>query len=250
MVAVPSFLLSWVLTNPPSSRFASHVEFAFYSSPTRAWEFAVGSLLALWRVDYLRLRSSRLARLCTGFVGASGALLVFFAAVLYSNETVFPGPSALVPVVGTCCLIYAGGEHHGIWGRLLANRVLVSLGNVSYSWYLWHWPFIVFGRALFPGTTWVAVPSAILSLGPAWFSLKMIENPIRFAVAPTKRNPLFTHTEELRMLGEDDVPALGAQRFTQFLYPGVVLSAGERVRAHDLNCRQDIGQAATVAKVW
>lgn len=187
MVAVPSFLLSWVLTNPPSSRFASHVEFAFYSSPTRAWEFAVGSLLALWRVDYLRLRSSRLARLCTGFVGASGALLVFFAAVLYSNETVFPGPSALVPVVGTCCLIYAGGEHHGIWGRLLANRVLVSLGNVSYSWYLWHWPFIVFGRALFPGTTWVAVPSAILSLGPAWFSLKMIENPIRFAVAPTKR---------------------------------------------------------------
>jgi hypothetical protein len=55
----------------------------------------------------------------------------------------------------------------------------VWIGNLSYSWYLWHWPLIVFAGALWPGMRGVAVVAAVLSLVPAWLSYRFVENPIR-----------------------------------------------------------------------
>ncbi len=185
-VAIGSFLLSWLFVSGKAN-FASKqrlVDLAFYSSPTRAWEFALGALLALWSVDLARLRKSRVMSRALTSGGFLGVALVVFASVSFSGKTIFPGPAAAVPVLGTCCLIFAGGEETGFWGRLLGGRLLVSLGDISYGWYLWHWPFIVFGRALFPGSAWIGVGAAVLSLVPAWISLKFIENPIRFAPSP------------------------------------------------------------------
>ena len=64
--------------------------------------------------------------------------------------------------------------------RLLGARPLVWIGDLSYSWYLWHWPLIVFAVALWPGAGWPAPTLAALSLVPAWLSYQFVENPIRF----------------------------------------------------------------------
>src|SRR5262249_45395023 len=53
------------------------------------------------------------------------------------------------------------------------------IGDRSYSWYLWHWPFIVGARALWPGAGWAAPTAAALSLVPAWASYRFVENPFR-----------------------------------------------------------------------
>ena len=59
------------------------------------------------------------------------------------------------------------------------TRPAVWLGNLSYSWYLWHWPLIVFAGALWPDSSGVLVPAAAVSLVPAWLSYRFVESPIR-----------------------------------------------------------------------
>src|SRR6185437_12761387 len=64
--------------------------------------------------------------------------------------------------------------------RLLSWRPLQWIGGISYSWYLWHWPILLLGRAV----TGSDAPSyragwVLLSLALAWLSCRFIESPIR-----------------------------------------------------------------------
>ena len=57
----------------------------------------------------------------------------------------FPGWVALAPAGGTLAVLHAGARAPlGGVGRVLGAAPLKFLGVRSYSWYLWHWPFVVF----------------------------------------------------------------------------------------------------------
>jgi hypothetical protein len=92
----------------------------------------------------------------------------------------FPGLLAAVPVTATVCILLAGStrESPSRIMRLLSTRPAVLLGDLSYSWYLWHWPAIVFAQAVAPGVTWITVTAALGSLGPAALSYRLVERPI------------------------------------------------------------------------
>jgi hypothetical protein len=66
-----------------------------------------------------------------------------------------------------------------------------AIGRVSYSWYLWHWPVLLLAPAILDhplglvGRLTAAAISAVLAVG----TLRLIENPIRFA-APLRRSAL------------------------------------------------------------
>jgi peptidoglycan/LPS O-acetylase OafA/YrhL len=172
-----SFWMSVAMTGQgPFWRIASPGSFAFYSAPTRAWEFGVGAIVAMIGVG--RLLSGSAAR---HLASASGWLLIGWAALTYGPATRFPGLSAVAPVAGTALLIAAGGGGTETVGmaRVLHWPVLVRLGDLSYSWYLWHWPFIVLGRTLCPTNGWMPGVMAMLSLVPAWVSYVAVEEPLR-----------------------------------------------------------------------
>jgi peptidoglycan/LPS O-acetylase OafA/YrhL len=82
--------------------------------------------------------------------GSGGVACIVFAAFAFGPGTRFPGTAALVPVTGTCLVIVAGFAQAGAVPVLLGVSAAVFIGDLSYSWYLWHWPFIVFGRSLLP----------------------------------------------------------------------------------------------------
>jgi peptidoglycan/LPS O-acetylase OafA/YrhL len=154
--------------------FGGAESFAFYSSITRAWEFAAGALLALGlpRLTSLTARAARLL----GYGG--GALLLLSAFVIHDSQP-FPGLVALIPVIGTVLLILAGAQHTLGVTRALATRPMVGIGDISYSWYLWHWPLIVFSALLFPNRPLVLVAAAALSVVPALLSYRFVEQPLR-----------------------------------------------------------------------
>jgi hypothetical protein len=73
---------------------------------------------------------------------------------------------------------------------LLGTRPAGWVGDRSYGWYLWHWPFIVFAAAMWPHNSWILVVVAVGSLVPAALSYRLVENPIRFNDRLTGRRVL------------------------------------------------------------
>lgn len=109
-----------------------------------------------------------------------------------TSATSFPGWVALIPTLGTAAILIAGTEqpYRGI-GVLLASSPLQRLGTLSYSWYLWHWPFLVFSTALIPSLPAPGkVGVAAISLAVAAVSHHFIERPIRFHQVLLKRPAL------------------------------------------------------------
>jgi peptidoglycan/LPS O-acetylase OafA/YrhL len=154
----------------------------FYGPIGRAWEFAAGALLAIV-ASRVALPSRRVATV----LGLGGVALLAFAVVALSGANAFPGQATLVPVVGTLLLLYVGMTPHNPVSTALASRPLVYLGDISYSWYLWHWPVITFASFIWPGNLIVPVLAAIISLVPAYLSYRFVEQPLRRPIRATRR---------------------------------------------------------------
>src|SRR5262249_59871123 len=77
-------------------------------------------------------------------ISLSGLALILYSMFHYTRQTVFPGPAAVPPCLGTALLIYSGGGRPTVISRVLTLRPIVILGLISYSLYLWHWPLLVF----------------------------------------------------------------------------------------------------------
>lgn len=151
---------------------------AFFSSPTRAWEFAAGAL----GVIVAGFHSKRMGTL----LGWGGLVLILGAAVFYGSKTPFPGWAALVPVIGTIAVLRSGSDSPA--GKILSNSILQFFGRLSYSFYLWHWIALVFAAALWNE---LSLPERLLcvliSLGIAQISYTFIEKPVRFSAVLARR---------------------------------------------------------------
>ena len=160
---------------------------AFFSMPTRAWEFSIGVLIALMERERLqkpfRLWFSNLLSL-------TGVLLIAIALFQFNTFTTFPGLAAVIPVVGAGLLILDSHDDSFI-KRALKFRPLVWIGDVSYSWYLWHWPMIVFSVVLWPGSPIAILFAAFGSFIPALASYHLIENRYRLSTS-LPRHPKVT----------------------------------------------------------
>jgi peptidoglycan/LPS O-acetylase OafA/YrhL len=157
--------------------------FGFYSPLPRAWEFAVGSLLAL----FLANRPIRGERLMPVLGPIGLALLLSSFWIVDPATTTFPGKWTILPVAGTLLVLFAGSSGTNLATHILSTRPLVSIGDVSYSLYLWHWPLIVFAIILWPQSPSVALVAALLSFAPALASYRWLEQPIRALLALPRR---------------------------------------------------------------
>ena len=174
-LTVASFLLCVGLVESHGFPFhGRNVKFAFYSLPTRAWEFGIGVMIAL-----LPLRRWIRPGAATA-LGVVSFLTLCACAVCFDQLTTFPGAAALLPVCATAGILTAGFDRESFVNRALSVRPLRILGDLSYSWYLWHWPCIVFAKLIFPSAGGYVMPVvAVAALVPAWLSFKFVENPIR-----------------------------------------------------------------------
>jgi peptidoglycan/LPS O-acetylase OafA/YrhL len=149
---------------------------AYFYSTTRAWELGVGSLLAC-AVPALK----RLANPAAVGLALVGLVLLIGSGLVISTKTPWPGSAALFPTLGTAAVIAAGVANPLTpVGRLLSVRPMVWIGGLSYSIYLWHWPLIILSGYVVDLTRWHKVLIAVASIGLAWLSKHLIEDPIRF----------------------------------------------------------------------
>jgi len=119
----------------------SHPEAAFYFTPLRFYEFALGGLGTVLEA---RLQWLRKSPWLSGAVTLSGVFLIVVSAVYFNRLMPLPGLLMLAPLSGTLLIIMAGSSP--IAQLVLSNPVMSWVGKVSYSLYLVHWPIIVFYR--------------------------------------------------------------------------------------------------------
>jgi peptidoglycan/LPS O-acetylase OafA/YrhL len=166
-----SFLASLWLTNVAQP-------WAFFSMPSRVWEFALGGALAVLLADEARAPSAE--RRAT-MLQLAGLLAVAVAIVMYDRTMPYPGAAALLPALGAVALLVGGHDAPDSFvSRLLGARWLRWFGGLSYAWYLWHWPLVGLGTVLNPaiGPLGKLAWSGI-ALGLAWLTLRFIERPAR-----------------------------------------------------------------------
>ncbi len=150
--------------------------FGFYAPVARGWEFVAGALVAGLLAGLGGRTPPRPARQA---LATAGALLLAAAALVLSGTDPFPGWLALLPVAATVGLLLAGsGPAPVAVTRWLSTRPAVALGDLSYGWYLWHWPAIVVARVCLPAVPGVALAAGLASLVPALLTYRFIERPI------------------------------------------------------------------------
>ena len=167
---VISFISYLLLTK--NSLSESNLKYAFFSITPRFWEFASGVLIAVYSSNL-----KKTAKPLTPFIRYTAAIsLMIVLSLLHSNHQL-PRAILVIPVAATTGMILFGDT--GRLGKLLASRPLTYLGDVSYGWYLWHWPLIVFTNIIFPGNIAAAIAISIFALALSHFTYQRIEKPFR-----------------------------------------------------------------------
>jgi peptidoglycan/LPS O-acetylase OafA/YrhL len=150
---------------------------AFYLPFGRWWELMTGSLLALGQVPAVRQRIAREA------LATAGAAMLVAGFLLLDESVPFPGPAALLPCLGSAMLIHANSEGGTALGRWLGSPVPRGIGLLSYSLYLWHWPFVILLRYVVMRPLTLAETIGVLAAtcAASFLSWRYVERPFREA---------------------------------------------------------------------
>lgn len=146
----------------------------YYSLLSRSPEFFIGvvaSLLNVEEKDFVKRNSLAISSI--------GAIGIFLCAFFLNENSPFPGILAVIPCLATAMILVSRENKLNTW---LSNKMIVFVGEISYSIYLWHWPIMAFLRYHNDRYEFTAMESLIiiaLTVGASLFSYYLIERPLR-----------------------------------------------------------------------
>ena len=151
---------------------------AYFSPFTRAWELALGALVALAPLA----TTQRMGRRTATVLATGGLAAIVVACLTFTPDVVFPGYAAALPVLGAVALLVAGSAgEEALTHRVVDNVGMRMVGDWSYSLYLWHWPALILPqqalqRSLTPLETVIAL---LVAVNLAALTFRFVETPFR-----------------------------------------------------------------------
>jgi peptidoglycan/LPS O-acetylase OafA/YrhL len=210
---------------------------AFYALPARAWEFGLGALAVLAARRMAAVRAPVLELLAI-----AGLAAIVGSSAFFREDGPVLGLRTLVPTLGTVAVILAGAaDHRTLVGRALGLAPMRLVGRLSYSWYLWHWPALVYLRERVGDPSLrTSVAVALLSLVPAAIAYRLVESPIRFSSALARRpRPVIAGAVLLAVATV--AIATGAARYATWTLGtpryAAILAARAHARTYDDGCQ-------------
>ncbi|PXY42548.1 hypothetical protein DMB65_00540 [Flavobacterium cheongpyeongense] len=163
VLALLSFLLMIVFNNFLPSSFS---KISFFSFTHRAWEMMVGGMAFLYK-DFF---DNKISNVLKRILNLLALIFIGFSVVYFNEKDIWPSSFTLIPVLSSFVII-ATHQEFGFY----KNSIVQYIGNISYSWYLWHWPIYVISKYFDFKGVWVTVFLIVLSFLLSSLSYEFIE---------------------------------------------------------------------------
>ncbi len=173
---VASVAVGWVAATGDEATYR-----AYYGTDARAAEILVGALLAVsLDAGWLQPRAAgRVVATAVGVVGLAGLLLGWVYASV-GSEWLYRGGFTIYALFSVAAIFAVLAPNNPV-RSLLSRRPLQSLGRLSYGAYVFHWPIFIWLSEERTGLQHdlLFALRVGLTLGLAWMSFHLLENPIR-----------------------------------------------------------------------
>jgi len=144
----------------------------FFMLPFRTYEFILGASL-VWILNY-KIN----IKYFYDVLFIIGLILIGYSIFYLDENIIFPSYYGFIPTIGATIIIYTGNRTR--LNFILSNKIMVGIGLISYSLYLFHWPIIVFWNYLNPTPSLIDnTIISFISLLLAYLSYRFIEQPFR-----------------------------------------------------------------------
>ncbi|WP_201529609.1 acyltransferase family protein [Psychrobacter frigidicola] len=148
---------------------------SYFNPLSRVWEFFFGVLSFLFVSNINKVKYKEV-------LGSLGIFLIIGGAIFIPKGAGFPSYVSLIPVLGAMLLIISGSKGNGLVNDILSNKILVFLGGISFTVYLWHWPILILYKEYFGYNTISLFHGLVIMLTSiilAYFSNQKIESPFK-----------------------------------------------------------------------
>ena len=134
----------------------------------------IGVLASFYLFDNKKIEINKFLNEVFSFIGLA---LIIFSVFNFDLSTPFPSLYALIPTLGTVLIILFASQQTYIC-KLLSNKLMVGIGLISYSAYLWHQPLFAYARQVNYGELDNAslLTLTVLVMVLSYFSWRYIEN--------------------------------------------------------------------------
>ncbi len=172
---------------------------AYFLMPSRLWEMAAGC------ITFIGIKKSRTFK---KLIKKVPSLLLFtIIALIMFVPNYWGSISTFVVVFITSCLIASLRENTSAF-KIFTHPILINIGLMSYSLYLYHWGILSISRWTI-GIHWWSVPfQIILIFVLARYSYKWIETPLRKKTWFVQRSKLLVSSSGLLVLFSGSLVAL------------------------------------------
>lgn len=161
--------MEWALYKNP--------QYNFYLLPSRGWELAIGSIVAISNKKSLLVKIQ--SNIIGNILSAIGISIIFVGFFIIKADTEFPSFYTIIPTLGAA-LVLCFAENSFV-GKILSMSIIRFIGLISYSAYMWHHPIFAFSKHLSLNEEDILMRMLLtLSIIPiSYLSWKYIENPFR-----------------------------------------------------------------------
>ena len=169
------FIISLGLSDWSSKNYPS---VSFYFLHTRMWELLAGSILAYFEITLGHRSKNKKLNLIFPSIGL---FLIIHSILYFNDEMLHPSLYTLSPIIGVCLIIWFSNNDELIT-KVLSIKLLVGVGLISYSLYLWHYPVFAFARVteITPkGDIYLKLLFGIIILVLSITSYYFVERPFR-----------------------------------------------------------------------